>query len=638
MNLRVIGAASLFSLSACAQVAGQADRRVADSEIAVCGAVGSQSFQGPAIVLNQTGLMANGAKVAILRTEARTEQRWELTDANGSVVADGVTEVFGKDLASATSVHRIEFSEFSGTGTDFTLSACGQESRPFDIRDELYASLAEDALRYFYHNRIGTEIEARFAGGKAWARPAALEGLRASCFSGADASGNDWPGCEYELDVEGSWYDAGDFGVYPVNLGVTVWTLQNAYERLENRGLVESAGWSDGRMQLPETGNGTSELLDEARWGMESLLKLQVPAGESVAVAPGAQSSDGAGRLRIETIDGGGLVHHKLAGLAWPPLPIMPEDADQRRVLYPPSTAATLSLAATGAQCFRVWTGRDDAFAERCLTAAETAWSAALKNPDILAYTNFDGSGGYGDGNLRDDFAWAAWELFLATDELVYREAFDALQDGEPFASRPDSFGWADKSILPALSSAQAGRNLSAAARAQLIAAADEALRIAEATGYRIPLRINDYVWGSNGHISNRGVILATAFDLTGDARYRDGVIDVADYLLGRNVLDQSYVSGYGERAMRAPHHRIWGGADDPKFPSPPPGALSGGANSQNMADPVAQAMKGKCAPQACWADDVESYAMNEVAINWNAPLVWVAVFLDQTSRTDTQR
>ena len=100
---------------------------------------------------------------------------------------------------------------------------------------------------------------------------------------------------------------------------------------------------------------------------------------------------------------------------------------------------------------------------------------------------------------------------------------------------------------------------------------------------------------------------------------------------LGRNPLDRSYVSGIGARPMRFPHHRFWGAGIDARFPAPPPGALSGGPNSSAMTDPVARTMVGKCRPQTCWRDDARAYSQNEVAINWNAALIWVAAFLDET-------
>ncbi|RYD48292.1 MAG: glycosyl hydrolase, partial [Sphingomonadales bacterium] len=162
-----------------------------------------------------------------------------------------------------------------------------------------------------------------------------------------------------------------------------------------------------------------------------------------------------------------------------------------------------------------------------------------------------------------------------------------------------------------------------------VIAAADRFLKDEGGNGYAIPYLAKDDPWGSNSSLLNRAMILATAHDLTGDAKYRAGVIAALDYVLGRNPLDVSYVSGYGARPMRNPHHRFWARSLDAKLPAPPPGVLSGGPNSTSMSDDVAKAMQGKCAPQMCWADDVHAFALNEVAVNWNAPLFWVAAWAD---------
>jgi endoglucanase len=125
-------------------------------------------------------------------------------------------------------------------------------------------------------------------------------------------------------------------------------------------------------------------------------------------------------------------------------------------------------------------------------------------------------------------------------------------------------------------------------------------------------------------------MILGLAADFTGKAAYRDGAVDAMDYVLGRNPLDRSYVTGHGARPMRNPHHRFWAHQANARYPSPPPGVLSGGPNSTSMGDPVAKDMKGKCAPQTCWTDDYRAFTQNEIAINWNAPLFWVATWLDE--------
>ena len=249
----------------------------------------------------------------------------------------------------------------------------------------------------------------------------------------------------------------------------------------------------------------------------------------------------------------------------------------------------------------------------------------------------FHGGGDYGDGDVRDEFYWAAVELYAATREAAFEENMRASPHwlGAPGDARANTghISWPSVGTLGTLTLATVETGLDEAdvarARAALIGAADRYLALRDAEGYAIPYGAGDYTWGSSGDILNRAMILAVAHDLTGEAKYREAVVDTADYLLGRNVLDQSFVSGWGARPMGHPHHRFWAPSLG-DYPAPPAGALSGGPNARSMADPVAQAMRGTCAPQACWVDDVESYALNEVAVNWNAPLVWVAAWLDQ--------
>ena len=99
------------------------------------------------------------------------------------------------------------------------------------------------------------------------------------------------------------------------------------------------------------------------------------------------------------------------------------------------------------------------------------------------------------------------------------------------------------------------------------------------------------------------------------------------DYILGRNALNHSYVTGWGERAAQNQHSRIYGHELDAGLPHPPAGSLAGGANA-GIQDPYAGKLLAGCAPQFCYVDDIQSYATNEVAINWNSALSWVASFL----------
>jgi len=143
------------------------------------------------------------------------------------------------------------------------------------------------------------------------------------------------------------------------------------------------------------------------------------------------------------------------------------------------------------------------------------------------------------------------------------------------------------------------------------------------------------YAWGSNSSILNNLQVIGTAFDLTGDVTYGDAVLRGMDYLLGRNALGQSYVTGYGEQDSRNQHSRMYAHQVDPSLPNPPAGTVSGGPNSNAAAsgDPVAAPILGGCAAQLCYVDDIGSWATNEITINWNAPMSWVASFAADLDR-----
>ena len=575
------------------------------------------------IRLNQVGLLPDGPKRALLPNPSPEPLPWRLLNSAGEIRAEGRTTVIGADAPSGEHLHLVDFSGFPGTGSGFRIAVADAVSRPFPIASDVYDRLPFDALAYFYHNRAGTPIEARFAGGERWARPAGHATERATCFSGEDEAGRSWPGCDYALDVAGGWYDAGDHGKYVVNGGIALWTLLNAYER-QARGDRPGL-FADGRAALPEAGNGVDDLLDEARWEMEFLLSMQVPQGVRLRLPVGPHPPGAP--LEFREVDASGMAHHKVADERWTALPMPPHRDPETRYLYPPSTAATLNLAATAAQCARVWREIDEAFAGRCLHAAERAYAAALRNPDIRA-GNFAGSGSYGDQDVSDEFFWAAAELFVTSGRPEYERA---LRASRHFASPITEPSWPSTAALGTISLATAPDRLAepqrAAVRRRLVEAADRFLEARERVGYRIPYA-PPYPWGSNAVLLNRAMILALAHDFTGEPRYRSGVIDAMDYLLGRNPLDRSFVSGYGARPMRHPHHRFWAPSLDAELPPPPPGALSGGPNNMSRSDEVAREIGGTCAPQTCWRDDVRAFSLNEVAINWNAPLVWVAAWL----------
>jgi endoglucanase len=565
------------------------------------------------IAVNQVGYFTGAPKVAVYGRDAELTEpvAWELHSAAGEVVASGITAPGKLDRTSGDYVYAIDFSTFNTPGT-YTLHVGDLVSPPFQIGVDLYARLKHDALTYFYLNRSGIELETQYAG-TTWARAAGhLTDNDVTCLTGADTSGKTWEGCDYRLDGSGGWYDAGDYGKYVVNGGISTWTLVNFYEH-------SPQAFPDGALSIPENANGNTngipDILDEARWEMDFMLRMQVPAGQPLA----------------------GMVHHKLHDRRWSGVPVMPptefnnDDPTNGRFLMPPSTAATLNLAATAAQCARVWQAFDAAFSDVCLTAAETAWSAAIANPSML-YGSIPGEGGgdYGDGNVADEFYWAAAELYITTGKDVYRDYVLNSPYFKDF-SRGLGISWGSTGALGSISLAMLSNGLPETEitrlRDQLVKAADRYLATSGREGYRAPITANDYVWGSSSVVLNNAIILALANDFTADKRYLNGVITAIDYLLGSNAVNQSYVSGYGTITMQHPHHRFWG--NQPDYPPPPPGAIAGGPNA-SPSDPHAIDTIGKLPIARRYIDHIDSYSTNEVAINWNAPLVWVAAYLDE--------
>lgn len=598
--------------------------------------------------VNQVGYLQHGPKRATLVSDSVDPIAWELHDAGGVIVAAGETVPFGWDASAGLDVHEIEFSTFTGDGSGYTLVADGETSFPFDIgvADE-YDRMRYDALNYYYPARSGIEIDGSIAG-PSYARPAghvaapadgvANQGdLDVPCQSIANQTndngdfhyGSEWSCPDgYSLDVVGGWYDAGDHGKYVVNGGISVAQLMNIYERTLSAPTANSQALADGTLRIPETGNGVPDVLDEARWELEWMLDMQVPAGSSPQLIDGTWT------------DVSGMAHHKIHDEGWTGLPLMPHDDAQVRSLHRPSTAATLNLAAVAAQGARLFAPYDADFAKALLSAAREAYRAALANPSVYATAADGGEGGgpYDDADVDDEFYWAAAELYLTTGQ----PNFAGDLHGSPLHTAdvfdPGGFSWDDMAPIARIDLATVPNDLPdrAAIRQSVVDAGTRYLSIQSDQPFGHPYAGDEdgqYVWGSNSQILNNLVVMGVAFDLTGDDDFRDGVAEGIDYLLGRNSLNWSYVTGYGEAGYNSvnQHSRWWSAQLDPSLPHPPPGSVSGGPNSlQGTWDPVAQSLflGDGCAPQRCYIDDIQSWSTNELTVNWNAPMAWVASFL----------
>jgi len=162
-------------------------------------------------------------------------------------------------------------------------------------------------------------------------------------------------------------------------------------------------------------------------------------------------------------------------------------------------------------------------------------------------------------------------------------------------------------------------KSVAVAIRAASLKSADRVVERTLTNGYRVSLTKRDYVWGSNAVVANYGVLLLIANLMGHSDRYIEVALDNLHYLLGRNTLSLSFVTQLGEHPFRNPHHRPSQADDNPE---PWPGLLSGGPN-QYRNDPAMKKL-ADLPPAKMYMDDWESYATNEIAINWNAALVFL--------------
>ena len=577
---------------------------------------------GPRVRVNQVGYLPHGPKRATLVTEATERLRWALENDGGHVVARGRTRPAGVDRTSGLNLHTIDFSDVERSGRGYTLTADGETSHPFDIAADAYERLRVDALSVYYPQRSGTPIDGTIVGDEAYSRAAGHVGIAPNrgdfdvpCQPpevSLPVYGEPWT-CDYTLDVVGGWYDAGDHGKYVVNGGISVAQLMSTWER---NGIARSAdrgALGDRTLRVPERGNGVPDVLDEARWELEWMLTMQVPAGEPLA----------------------GMVHHKIHDNAWTGLPLDPAADAMVRELHRPSTAATLNLAAVAAQGARIFRSYDPAFAGRLLDAARTAWSAALANPPLYAPAADGASGGgpYDDSNITDETYWAAAELYITTGERQFKNAVLASPLHQADVFDVNGFDWGHVAALGRLDLATLRNHLPDRQRVRRSVAdgADGLLELQGQQPWGQPYAPADnyWAWGSTSQILNNLVVIATAYDLTGDGDYRDAVIEGMDFLLGRNALNISYVTGYGDVFSQNQHSRMYAHQLNAELPNPPVGFIAGGPNS-GIQDPVAQALLSDCpaTPQFCYIDDIESWSTNEITVNWNSTLSWVASFV----------
>jgi endoglucanase len=541
------------------------------------------------VFVNQAGYLPKEQKLVYFSSPTN---HFSVVDAkSGGAVFKGTAALLSSnDPATGLSVYIGDFSELTKEGTYRVVAENGVASCAFAVSPAAFSDVFRKSLKGYYFQRCGTALSPQYAGSYA----------RSACHPN-DAVFHASTGKTGSLPTTGGWHDAGDYGKYVINAGISVGTLLMAYEQFPVKFKADD-------LNIPESGNAVPDILDEVRYELDWLLEMQDP-------------SDGGVYFKVTT--------EKFDAFE------MPSDDNATRYVYQKSTAAAGDFAAVTAMAARIYAPFDRALSAKCLAAAEKAWRYLEANPGIVprgGFTNPPGTdtGAYGDGNDADERLWAAAELFVTTGGDPYHAYFKKhFAEGGIIVY---VMGWQDVRALAQLEylidrKRNPDAETASAIRNALIKRCTSLASVSAADGFNVVLTPAEYYWGSNSVALNDAVLLIFGYQVSGNKEFYNVALKQLNYILGCNMHNMTFVTGTGSASPRHIHHRP-SGADG--IVEPIPGLLSGGPN-RNLEDGALKAHFTKSTPPAaCYLDDQGSYASNEICLNWNAPLVLVAGFFNQ--------
>lgn len=479
-------------------------------------------------------------------------------------------------------VSLVDFTELKTPGKYTVRQGKTTSDKKINIADNPFGNLLNASLKFFYYQRASMELEEKYAG--KWKRAAGHIDNKVKIHPQIKEDHPDLDIGKGIISSPKGWYDAGDYGKYMVNSGITTQTLLALYEHYPE--FFKSRKWN-----IPKDGN-LPDLLAEIKYNLDWMLSMQRE-------------------------DGG--VYNKLTTKQFCGF-IMPEKDNAERYAIGLNDGAAFSFAHVMATAYRIYEPFDKTYANKMLTAAKKAYNWAVAHDDYYWSQPSDvGTGQYGNSSGNRELAKA--ELWIATND----QAYEMNENFYAYGSSPE---WVNISGFITYEIATSSHFDTAIKNNSINELKKEAYQFVKNAGSGIGAPAYSK-WGSNSFVANDGIWLLYTYYVTGESKYYETAIKALDYLLGKNTLDKSFVTGYGTNTPMHPHHRP---SEADGVAEPIPGMLVGGPNrgmedsNENSTSPEDGCSEsyGDGSPAGAYNDHVCSYASNEVAINWNAPLAYL--------------
>ena len=527
----------------------------------------SGAAEVPDIAVNQIGYLPSAYKSATIKGSVLNQTVKLINEDTGETVFEEAIAGGTENADTKEKEAVFDFSSVTKEGT-YHVKAGDVTSFSFKIGKDVYDEALNAAIKMLYYQRCGCELTDEYAGD--FAHPI--------CHSEDAVLYED---NSKTIDVSGGWHDAGDYGRYTVAGATAVADLLLAYENYPSV-FGDDVG-------ILESGNGTPDVLDEARYELEWLLKMQA--------------------------DNGG-VYHKVTCKNFPG-EIMPQEETDTLYVMPVSTTATGDFAAVMAIASRVYADFDKSFATKCLSASKKAAEYLDGTPvDTKGYRNPGdvSTGEYEDSCDKDERFWAYAELLKTTGDSSYEYALNLYVPESDY-----SLGWqgvggyGGYAILTAddVSSAIVSKVKEASENTN-----KKILSNVHCNAYGSSI-ITNYPWGSNLTIANNGEYLFLTKDVA-DGFDKDSVDKLTNYLFGNNACGYCFMTGFGSLSPENPHHR-----PSQATGKAVPGMIVGGPDS-GLDDPYVQNVLKGMPPAKCYVDNSQSYSTNEVTIYWNSPVIYL--------------